>query len=200
MTTARKEELDLLFGEARTHSVWLDRPIDDSLLHRLYELTRMGPTGGNSHPMRVVFVKSQAAKEKLRPALPLLNLDKMLTAPATAIIAWDTEFYEQMPKLFPERFTKPEAKAELANRPKEILERQGIQSATLQAGYLILAARALGLDCGPMGGFDIAKTDAAFFPDGKWKTLLLVNLGYGNHEKLFPRLPRLAFEDACRIE
>jgi 3-hydroxypropanoate dehydrogenase len=197
MVAARDEEIALLFTEARTHSAWLDRAVDDALLHRLYDLAKMGPTGGNSHPMRVVFVKSHAAKEKLRPALFPLNIDKTMSAPATAIVAFDTEFYEKLPKLFPAR---PEMREALASRPPEVRERMAFQGATLGAGYLILAARALGLDCGPMGGFDTAKVDATFFADGKWKSTLLINIGYGVQEKLFPRNPRLLFEEACRIE
>jgi 3-hydroxypropanoate dehydrogenase len=197
VTTARDEELALLFTDARTHNVWLDRAVDDGLLRRVYELARMAPTGGNSSPMRVVFVKSAAAKEKLRPTLSPMNVDKTMSAPATAIIARDTVFYDKLPKLFPAR---PEMRDAMASRPADVLERMASQSATLQAGYLILAARALGLDCGPMAGFDPAKVDAAFFPDGAWKALLLVNLGYGDREKLFPRNPRLDFDEACRIE
>jgi 3-hydroxypropanoate dehydrogenase len=196
VTTARKEELDLLFTEARTHSAWLDRPVEDATLHRLYELTRIGPTGGNSQPLRVVFVKSTAAKELLRPTLAPLNVDKTMGAPVTAIIAYDVTVWEYLPKLFPAR---PEMKDRIAGQPPEARERQAEQGANIQAGYLILAARALGLDCGPMGGFDRAKVDAAFFADGKWKTLLLINLGYGDPTKLFPRNPRLDFEEACRI-
>jgi 3-hydroxypropanoate dehydrogenase len=196
LKTARIEELELLFTEARTHSAWLDRPVDDATLRSMYELARMGPTGGNSQPLRVVFVKSEAAKERLRPALYPLNVDKTMAAPATAIIAYDTVFWEQMPRLFPSR---PDMKDKLASQPPEVRERQADQSATLQAGYLILAARALGLDCGPMGGFNRAKVDASFFSDGKWKSTLLVNLGYGDSAKLHPRNPRLDFDDACRI-
>jgi len=194
---ARDEEIALLFTEARTHSAWLDRPIDDALLHHLYDVAKMGPTGGNSNPMRVVFVKSQAAKEKLRPALFPLNVDKTMSAPATAIIAFDTEFYAKMPQLFPAR---AEMRETIASLPPEVRERMATQGATLSAGYLILAARALGLDCGPMAGFDAAKVDTAFFADGKWKATLLINIGYGAKEKLFPRNPRLSFEEACRIE
>jgi 3-hydroxypropanoate dehydrogenase len=144
-----------------------------------------------------VFVKSAAAKEKLRPALAAGNVDKTMAAPATAIIAWDTEFYEKMPKLFPARAAMRDT---VAGLPPEVRERMASQGAMLSAGYLILAARALGLDCGPMGGFEAPKVDQAFFPDGKWKSVLLINLGYGDSEKLFPRNPRLSFEEACRIE
>jgi 3-hydroxypropanoate dehydrogenase len=197
VSAARNEEIELLFTEARTHNAWQDRPIADADLRRLYELARMGPTGGNSQPLRVVFVRTAAAKEKLRPALFPLNLEKTMTAPVTAIIALDTEFYEKMPKLFPAR---PEMRDTLAGLPAAVRERMANQSATLQAGYLILAARALGIDCGPMAGFDAAKVDAAFFADGKWKTTLLINLGYGDRARLYPRNPRLEFEEACRIE
>jgi 3-hydroxypropanoate dehydrogenase len=197
MALARDEEIALLFTDARTHSAWLDRPVDDALVHRIYDIAKLGPTGGNSQPMRVVFAKSQEAKTKLRPALFPGNVDKTMAAPFTAIVAFDTEFYEKMPKLFPAR---PEMRDAIAARPAEVRDKQAYQSATLQAGYLIVVARGLGLDCGPMAGFDPAKVDAAFFPDGKWKTTLLINIGYGDPTKLHPRLPRLAFEEACRIE
>ena len=196
MTIARDAELALLFTAARTHSAWLDRPSDDAVLRQLYDLVRMAPTGGNSQPLRVVFVKSPAAKELLRPVLSPSNVDKTMAAPVTAIIAFDTAFYEFMPRLSPAR---PQMKEVIAARPPEVRDQQATQSATLQAGYLILAARALGLDVGPMAGFDLAKTDAAFFPDGRWKTTLLINLGYGDPAKLAPRSPRLEFDEACRI-
>jgi 3-hydroxypropanoate dehydrogenase len=197
MTQAIDDALALLFTNARTHSAWLDRPVDDAVLHRIYDLLKMGPTGGNSQPMRAVFVKSREAKERLKPALAPLNVDKTMAAPATVIAAFDTLFYEKMPKLFPAR---PQMRDTLAARPADARDRQAYQSATLQAGYLILAARALGLDCGPMGGFDTEKVDAAFFPDGQWRSTLLINLGYGDASKLNPRLPRLDFDEACRIE
>jgi 3-hydroxypropanoate dehydrogenase len=197
MTQATDDAIALLFTDARTHGAWLDRPVDDATLRRIYDLSKWGPTGGNSQPMRAVFVKSREAKERLRPALAPLNVDKTMAAPATVIVAFDREFYEKMPRLFPAR---PEMRDAIAARPAEIRERQAYQSATLQAGYLILAARALGLDCGPMGGFDPAKVDAAFFPDGQWRSTLLINIGYGDATKLHPRLPRLDFDEACRIE
>lgn len=196
MTTARADELALLFHEARTHSAWLDRPVDDAVLRQLYDLVRMAPTGGNSHPLRVVFVRSAEEKKRLVPGLRPLNVEKTLAAPVTAICAYDVEFYEKMPKLFPAR---PEMRDQLLSLPAAERTRLALLSSTLQTGYLILAARALGLDCGPMGGFENAKVDEIFFPDGKWKSVLLVNLGYGDPTKLFPRLPRLDFEEACRI-
>lgn len=197
MTTAREDELRLLFTDARTHAAWLDRPIEPELLRRLYELTRMGPTGGNSQPLRVTFVTSHEAKEQLRPALDPANVDKTMSAPVTAILGYDTEFYEQLPRLFPARAAA--AKDRLAGMPPELRDRLVRQSANLQGGYFILAARALGLDAGPMGGFDAAKVDAAFLAGTTWRALLLVNLGHGDAEKLYPRLPRLDFDDACRV-
>jgi 3-hydroxypropanoate dehydrogenase len=189
--------LDLLFLKARTHYGWLDRPVDDALLRRLYELARMAPTSGNNQPMRIVFVKNPEAKERLLPALIPANVGKTKAAPVTAIVAYDTAFYELMPKLFPAR---PEMREAFAKMPDAVRDRLGFQGGTLQGAYLLLAARSLGLDCGPMGGFDAAKVDAAFFPDGRWKSNFLINLGYGDPAKLQPRNPRLDFDEACRIE
>jgi 3-hydroxypropanoate dehydrogenase len=194
--TVTPADLNILFLEARTHSAWLDQPVPDALLKKVYETARMAPTAGNTQPMRVLFVKSAEAKERLRPTLSPGNVDKTMAAPATAIVAYDVEFYEKMPKLFPAR----DMRTGLAAMPVEKRDRMAFQSSTLGGAYLILAARALGLDCGPMGGFDNAKVDAAFFPDGKWRSNFLVNLGYGDRSKLFPRNPRLDFEEACRIE
>jgi 3-hydroxypropanoate dehydrogenase len=190
--------LKLLFSEARTHNGWTSAPVSDELLHRLYALTRMGPTTANLQPMRVVFVKSPAAKEKLRPALFPGNLEKTMEAPVTAIVAFDVSFFERAPALFPARGEA--MKAMFAGLPAVAVERTALVSASLQAGYLILAARALGLDCGPMGGFDAAKVDEAFFKGTSWRANILVNLGHGESTKLFPRNPRLEFADACRIE
>jgi 3-hydroxypropanoate dehydrogenase len=189
--------LRLLFLEARTHRRWVDRLVDDALLRRVYELARWPPTSANSEPMRVVFVKSADAKERLRPALDAGNVEQTMSAPATAIVAHDTRFFEEMPKLAP---TRPDIGARFASAPDAMRERLAFQGGTLQGGYLILAARALGLDCGPMGGFDRAKVDATFFPDGRWKSNFLVNLGYGDPAHLRLRAPRLEFDEACRIE
>jgi 3-hydroxypropanoate dehydrogenase len=185
-----------LFLDARTHRAWVDRAVDDGLLHRLYELLRMAPTSANSQPVRLVFVKTAPAKERLRPALSAGNVEQTMAAPVTVIAAWDTEFYDRMAKLVPhqpdmgKRFAAMESakRAEVASL-----------SAALQVGYLIVVARGLGLDCGPMGGFDLGVVDSAFFPDGKWKSLVLVNLGYGDASKLHPRAPRLDFDEACKI-
>jgi len=188
--------LDTLFREARTHGAWLDRPVEDTLLHQLYELTRMGPTSSNTQPLRLVFVKSPEAKQRLKPALSAGNVDKTMSAPVTAIVAYDAHFYEQMPRLFPSR----DMKSTFQGMPAEKQQKLAFMNGTLQGGYLILAARALGLDCGPMAGFDNAQVDATFFPNGPWKSNFLLNLGYGDTSKLFPRNPRLDFDDACRIE
>jgi 3-hydroxypropanoate dehydrogenase len=191
------ESLERLFLQARTHGAWLEAPIDDALLHRLYELTGLGPTAANSVPARFVFVKSRDAKERLRPTLAAGNVDKTMAAPVTAIVAYDEAFHERMPQLFPAR---PQMRESLAAMPADKREFMLVQNGSLQAGYLIMAARALGLDAGPMGGFDRVGVDAAFFAGTSWKSILLVNLGHGDPTKLHPRLPRLSFEQACRID
>jgi 3-hydroxypropanoate dehydrogenase len=194
-TALDPETLARLFTEARTHNAWLDRPVTQETLRQVYELARMAPTAVNSQPLRLVFVTSREAKERLKPALSPGNVDKTMQAPATAIVAFDTAFHEQMPKLFPAR----DMKSVFAAMTPEAREQSAFMNGTLQAAYVILAARALGLDCGPMGGFDKAKVDEAFLQGTGWKSNLLVNLGYGDREKLFPRNPRLSFEDAARI-
>jgi 3-hydroxypropanoate dehydrogenase len=193
---AEDSPLDRLFLEARTFSSWLDRPVSEATLRQVYELSRMAPTAANSHPGRVTFVVSAEAKERLRPALSAGNVDKTMRAPATAIVAFDTKFHEQMPKLFPAR---PEMGATFAAMPEAKRDPFLRQNSTLLAGYLIMAARALGLDCGPMGGFVPEQVDAAFFAELPWKSILLVNLGYGDPSSLHPRNPRLSVDDACRI-
>jgi 3-hydroxypropanoate dehydrogenase len=192
------DALDVIFRTARTYSAWQPRAVDDDLLRRVYELARLGPTSANTSPMRVVFVKSPAAKERLKPALAPGNVEKTMAAPATAIIATDTRFYEHIPRLFPHN----PAFADLFTKPgqEQFTQVHAFRNGTLQGGYFILAARALGLDTGPMSGFDNAKVDAAFFPDGRYRSNFLCNLGYGDPSKLHPRLPRLEFEEACRIE
>jgi 3-hydroxypropanoate dehydrogenase len=197
MSTATDDDLRLLFLDAHTHSAWLDRPVDDALLVRLYELARMPPTSANTQPMRVVFVKSAEAKARLIPTLSPGNVEKTKAAPVTAIVAYDSAFYEYAGTLLPHW---KGLRDNLAGMPEARRERMVLQNGSLQGAYLILAARALGLDCGPMGGFDNAKVDEAFFPDGRWKSNFLVNLGYGDAAKLHPRNPRLDFSEACRIE
>lgn len=188
--------LDQLYLEARTHSRWLDAPVDAAQLHELYALARLAPTSANSQPMRLVFVKSRAAKARLLPALAPQNVEKTMTAPVTAIVAYDLEFYEKLPKLLPHA----DARSWFASRPAAAIERAAFQGSSMQGAYLILAARALGLDAGPIGGFDAAKVDAAFFAGSSWRSNFLVNLGYGDHSGLLPRNPRLDFDEACRIE
>jgi 3-hydroxypropanoate dehydrogenase len=189
------EGLDLIFREARTHNVWLDRPVDEALLRRVYDLARMGPTSANMCPLRVVFVKSREAKEKLRPCLDAGNVDKTLKAPVTAVLGMDVRFYELMPKLFPHA----DARAWFKDLPENVLEYIALRNSSLQGAYFMLAARSQGLDCGPMSGFDNAKVDAAFFAGTSVKSNFLCNLGHGDATKLFPRSPRLSFEEACRF-
>ena len=191
------DALDLLFRKARTHNVFLAdsvAPVSDDELRAIWDYARFAPTGGNTNPCRIAFVRSTEAKERLRPALAPGNVDKTMAAPATAIFAYDVEFFELMPKLFPAR----DMRSGFARDPAGAVE-QAKFNATLQAGYFLLAARAAGLDCGPMGGFDSAKVDAAFFEGTTWRSLLLCNLGHGDHGKLYPRNPRLDFDEACRI-
>jgi 3-hydroxypropanoate dehydrogenase len=196
MTNDDGHPIAKLFLEARTHKAWSDRPVEDSTLRRVYELARMAPTSANSQPMRVLFVKSREAKEKLRPALAPGNVESAMAAPVTAVVAYDTRFHTSMPKLFPAR---PEMEGAFAGLSPEIREFFLVQNGSLQAAYMILAARSLGLDCGPMGGFDRAKIDETFFGALHWRSILIVNLGYGVPEKLSPRDPRLDFDEACRI-
>ena len=189
--------LNLIFREARTHTVWLDKPVDDELLRKIYDTAKMGPTSANTSPMRVVFVKSPEAKARLKPALAPGNVDKTMAAPVCAIVATDTRFYEFVPKLFPHNPKFGEAFTQAGK--EEFTKTHAFRNATLQGAYLIIAARALGLDTGPMSGFDNAKVDAEFFPDGRWKSNFLINIGYGDASKLHPRGPRLNFDEACKI-
>ena len=189
------DDLDLIFRNARTHSAWQDRPVEDALLRQVYDLAKMGPTSANMCPMRIVFVKSREAKERLKPALHEGNVDKTMAAPVTAIVGMDIHFFEQLPRLFPHA----DAKAWFKDLPENVLEYTALRNGSLQGAYFILAARALGLDCGPMSGFDNAKVDAAFFAGTTVKSNFLCNLGYGDPSKLHPRSPRLAFEEACKV-
>ncbi len=189
------KELDLIFRSGRTHNAWLDRPVDDALLQQVYDLARMGPTSANMCPMRIVFVKSREAKERLKPALDPGNVDKTMAAPVTAIIGMDIHFFEQLPRLFPHA----DARAWFKDRPDNVLEYIALRNSSLQGAYFMLAARALGLDCGPMSGFNNARVDAEFFAGTTIKSNFLCNLGYGDTSKLYPRLPRLAFEEACQM-
>jgi 3-hydroxypropanoate dehydrogenase len=186
--------LDQLFREAHTHSAWLPKPVSRDLLREIYDLARLGPTSANSSPARFVFVTTPEAKARLLPAVAPGNLDKTKSAPVTVIVAWDTAFYEKLLQLFPARDMRS-----IFSANPTLIHDTAFRNSTLQGAYFILAARALGLDCGPMSGFDTQKINAEFFPDGKWKANFLCNLGYGDPEKLFPRNPRLGFEEACLV-
>jgi 3-hydroxypropanoate dehydrogenase len=188
------QALEQLFGGARTHNVWLDRPVSDELLQAVYEQTKWAPTSANCSPARFVFVKSEQAKQKLFPAISEGNREKTMSAPVTVIVASDYAFYEKLPELFPHTDAKSWF---TGNQP--LIDATAHRNGTLQGAYFMLAARALGLDCGPMSGFDNAKVDEAFFAGSQVRSNFLINLGYGDTDKLFPRSPRLAFSDACRI-
>jgi 3-hydroxypropanoate dehydrogenase len=193
-TPIPQEAIDQLFREARTHSTWLPEPVPVELLREAYELARLGPTSANGSPARFVFLTTPGAKARLKPALAPGNVDKTMAAPVTVIVAWDTEFHEHLPKLFPHADMRSYF---IGNKP--LIHETAFRNSSLQAAYFILAARALGLDCGPMSGFDADKLNAEFFPDGKWKVNLICNLGYGDPSKLHPRNPRLNFEEASVI-
>lgn len=195
MSALDDKSLDILFRNARTHSAWLDKPVPNDLLKQVYDLAKMGATSANCSPMRVVFVASKSAKEKLKPALAEGNVVKTMAAPVTAIIGHDLEFYEKLPFLFPHADARSWF---VGNKP--LIESTAFRSSSLQGAYLMLAARALGLDCGPMSGFDNAKMDEIFFAGTNIKSNFICNLGYGDASKLYPRSPRLAFDDVCKIE
>jgi len=186
--------LDQLFRDARTRGAWSDVDIPDSLLHQLVDLVKLGPTSGNSSPGRFVFVKSNEAKEKLKPHLSEGNREKTMKAPVCAIVGYDLDFYEHLPMLFPHT----DAKSWFEGKPQKIAE-TAFRNSTLQGAYLIMAARALGLDCGPMSGFDNAGVDKAFFAGTNVKSNFLCNLGYGDDSALRPRSPRFAFDQMARI-
>lgn len=186
--------LDQLFRAARTYNRFTG-PVTERDLRALWDLAKWGPTTANSGPARFVFVLTPDGKERLRPALSAGNLAKTMAAPCTVIVAYDLEFYEALPRLFPHT----DARSWFAGKADDHIRTTALRNGSLQGAYLIVAARALGLDCGPMSGFDNALVDAAFFPDGRWKSNFLVNLGRGDPASLHPRNPRLAFEEACRI-
>ena len=186
--------LDQLFRKARTHNVWRPNEVPDKLLEEAVELAKMGPTSANTSPMRIVFVRGSDAKLRLKPALMPGNVDKTMSAPVTAIIGHDTKFYELLPRLFPHA----EAKSWFVGN-EAFANDTSYKNGTLQVAYFIMALRALGLEAGPMSGFDNAAVDAAFFPDGRIKSNVLINIGYGDLEKLFPRSPRLSFQEIATI-
>jgi 3-hydroxypropanoate dehydrogenase len=192
-----KKALDTILREARTHNGWQNKPVTDAQLREIYEIMKWGPTSANSQPARIVFVRTKEGKEKLRPALSAGNTDKTMTAPVTAIVAYDTKFYEHLHKTFPHDKTAPYW---FSGEGKEaVATATAFRNGSLQGAYLIIAVRAIGLDIGAMSGFDNAKVDEAFFPDGRLKSNFLCNIGYGDPSKLFNRSPRLTFEEACTL-
>jgi 3-hydroxypropanoate dehydrogenase len=192
--TIEAQALAQIFTEARTHNGFLGKAVSDELLHKAIELAKMGPTSANQSPLRVLFLRSQAAKERVRPALSPGNLDKTMSAPVVAVTAYDELFYEHLPFLFPHADAKPWFSGDAVKAA-----RSAFQNGTLQVAYLIIALRAVGLDTGPMTGFDNAKVDAEFFPEGNVKSNVLINIGYGDHGKLFPRSPRFSFDQIAKI-
>jgi 3-hydroxypropanoate dehydrogenase len=203
-----EKAMDVLFRKARTHIAWLDRPVSESTLRQLYELMKWGPTSANSCPARIFFLRTAQAKARLLPALSPGNVEKTRAAPVTAIIAYDLRFYDKLPRLFPHN---PGMRQVFVDAP-ELVEVTARRNSSLQGAYFILAARAVGLDCGPMSGFDNSKVDEEFFaagkcegcdeeflPEGHIRSNFLCNLGYGDSTKLLPRSPRLEFEEACML-
>jgi len=186
--------LDTIFRTARSQNGWLDREVSDEQIHEVYELMKFGPTAANNCPARITFLKSEDSKNRLKPHLDEGNIDKTMSAPVVAIIGYDTEFYEKLPYLFPHT----DARSWFAGKPEKIVA-SGSMNATLQAAYFMIAARSIGLDCGPMGGFNNEGVDSEFFSDGKTKTLLICSIGYGDKSKVFPRSPRLDFAEACKV-
>lgn len=192
-----EEAQDLLFNNARTANGWLAGDVTDTQLKQLFDLMKMAPTSANCQPARLVFLRSAEAKERLRPALSPGNLDKTLKAPIVTIIAHDTQFQEHLPRVFPHA---PEFRAMFdGEENRAARELAAFRNGTLQGGYFILAARAVGLDCGPMSGFDNAKLDAEFFPEGRFKSNFLCNLGRADPDKTFPRSPRFEFDEVCKV-
>jgi 3-hydroxypropanoate dehydrogenase len=187
--------LDLLFKEARTHNKWQDTPVTDDTLHELYDILKFGPTSANSSPARFVFIRTKEGKDKLAPALSAGNMEKTMTAPVTAIVAYDPKFFEKLPQLFPHN---PDARSWFTSSDS-LAATTAFRNGTLQGAYLMLAARSLGLDIGGMSGFDNAKVDAAFFADNGWRSNFLVNLGHGDPAGVFDRSPRLSFDEACLL-
>jgi 3-hydroxypropanoate dehydrogenase len=186
--------LEALFRAARTHYTWKDEPVSDATLRELYDLLRLGPTSANSSPGRFLFLRTRPAKERLVPALSRGNVKKVLTSPVTVIVAYDPRFYDELPRLFP----SADARAWFSG-DEALAEETAFRNSTLQGAYLIVAARALGLDCGPMSGFDRAKTDEIFLAGRGWKSNFLINLGHGDVTDHAPRAPRLDFDEACAL-
>lgn len=184
--------IDEIFTNARTHNSWTDKPVSDADLHAIFDILKMGPTSANCSPARFVFIRTPEGREKLRPALSAGNLDKTMSAPVTVIVAHDPKFYDKLPMLFPHA----DARSWFAGNDA-LAQETAFRNGTLQGAYLMIAARAMGVDCGAMSGFDKSKVDAAFFAESGWKSNFLVNLGHGDASGLFPRSPRFAFDEAC---
>lgn len=197
MPALDESSLRQLFLDARTHNAWTSEPVSDEVLRQLYELVKLGATATNSHPTRFLFVRSPEAKAVLKEALSPGNVEKTMAAPVTVVVAVDEQFHEQLPTLFPSRGEALKQRlGALAGPERDFML---TQNSGLEAAYLLLAARALGLDAGPMGGFDKAKVDATLLAGTGWRSVLLVNLGHGDASRLFPRLPRLDFDTAARL-
>jgi 3-hydroxypropanoate dehydrogenase len=186
--------LDRMLRDARSHSDFTDKPVPEDLLRAAHELMKWGPTSANSQPMRILYLRSKESREKLRPSLSTTNLEKTMRAPLVALVAYDTRFWENLPRMF----HNPDAINWFKDKGAHT-EITAFRNGTLQGGYYLLALRAVGLDCGAMSGFDLGKADAAFFPDGRLKSNFLVNIGYGTGKGIVPRNPRLSFEETCRL-
>lgn len=194
MNKLNQAALDQLFLNARTANGFTDQAVPAALLQKVYDLAKMGPTSMNTQPTRYVFLTTPEAKARIKPALTGSNLDKAMASPVLVIVATDTQFYEHLPQIF----HMPGAAAMFTGNPA-LSATTASRNGTLGGAYFMVAARALGLDCGPMSGFDIPAVNAEFFPDGRFQTNFLINLGYGDHSKLFPRNQRLSFEQACSV-
>lgn len=195
MTMIDQNAIATLFTEARTHNVWLDQEVSEETLRELYNVMHFGPTSMNCQPTRILFLTTDEAKERLKPALLPGNQEKTMQAPVVAVLGFDTEFYEHLPRMFAHN---KDAKSLFEGKP-DFIHSTAFRNSSIQGGYLILAARALGLDAGPMSGFNNAAVDEAFFPDGKVKSNFLCNLGYGDASALFPRGDRFSFDEVCKV-
>lgn len=194
LNSLNNEDLNLLWNNSRSHNGWLDKPVSEEQIHKLYDLLKMGATAVNSCPARFVFITSDEAKNSIKHTIAGGNVEKVMTAPVVAVIAYDTQFYNKLAKLFAH---EPDAKSWYEGSEKG--QETAKMNATLQGAYLMLAARSIGLDYGPIGGFNNAELDEVLFADGKYKSIFICNLGYGDSEKLFEQLPRLDFDEACKI-
>jgi 3-hydroxypropanoate dehydrogenase len=195
VTAAKTGLIAAMFREARTFTHWQPRAVPEAIVEAAFELACLGPTSGNCQPLRLVLVRSPAAKERLLPCVSSGNYEKVRTAPITAIVAYDRQFFELLPRLYPHTDARGWFTTDAA-----LAEETAFRNSSLQGAYFILALRAQGLDCGPMSGFDAAKVDAAFFPDGRYRTNFLLNIGYGDRDMLRSRLPRLRFDEVARWE